>query len=178
MPTMVAGGVHLILAADNTRAFARLAPLNSRAVRRRCDRPCPPTACSLCSSSSPRRVSDPANQAESHVQTQSCSAHGALSHVFSPPPRSTLAAHCSAAQSATAGRLKATWLSSTCALVSCPGRRSWNHLRAMAIRRLTPRCSGQHPSVSRGMGPVGVASWCTGLKARGVPGVAAELILR
>jgi hypothetical protein len=31
---MVAGGgVHLILAADNTRAFARVLPLNSYAVR-------------------------------------------------------------------------------------------------------------------------------------------------
>ena len=38
MPIMVAGGVHLILAADHTRAFARVRPLNSIAVRRQNER--------------------------------------------------------------------------------------------------------------------------------------------
>jgi len=36
---MVAGGVHLILAADNNRAFARLLPLNSYTVRRQGNTP-------------------------------------------------------------------------------------------------------------------------------------------
>ena len=44
MPTMVAGGVHLILAADGNRAFARLPPLNSSAVRRHSDLPRSPSA--------------------------------------------------------------------------------------------------------------------------------------